>query len=367
MTKIKISKQAGFTLIEVMIGLVIGLIAALVITQVFSTFEDKKRVTTGAADTQTNGTIGLYNIQREVQTAGYGLPILDGDPAPKNPASINNSALLCTLPLLVDDDNNTATPVVDIFPIVINDGGTSGSDSIKVGYGTAEFGGISTQLTTSGNSVSGRLDVKSNLGCDRGSIVLYVDGPGSCRSSRMVVTNNPAFDNQQLIINKTFFNINPADAAHMPQTGTSKVSCIGEFYEQVTFSVNNNQLTRTDRNGAKDIISDIVSIQAQYGLAGLKSNQITKWVSTISAPDTRNQIRAIRVAVVARSGKLEKNVVTTACNSAANTGLCTWPDSPGSPAPILDLSATPNWNYYRYRVYETIIPIRNLTFAGKVL
>ena len=44
------SGQAGFSLVEIMVGLVIGLLATLVILQVFSVYEGQKRTTTGTAD-----------------------------------------------------------------------------------------------------------------------------------------------------------------------------------------------------------------------------------------------------------------------------------------------------------------------------
>jgi type IV pilus assembly protein PilW len=80
------------------------------------------------------------------------------------------------------------------------------------------------------------------------------------------------------------------------------------------------------------------------------------------------------VAIVARNNQLEKTAVTTACSSltAANpTGLCAWDATSASPtvaspAPAISLAAVGGANY-RYRVYETIIPIRNLTFSGALL
>ena len=41
-------------------------------------------------------------------------------------------------------------------------------------------------------------------------------------------------------------------------------------------------------------------------------------------------------------------------------GPCAWRDSTANPAPTIDLSGNPDWQYYRYRVYETIIPLRNV-------
>jgi prepilin-type N-terminal cleavage/methylation domain-containing protein len=75
---INLRRQKGFTIVELMVGLAIGLIATLVIMQTFSNFEGNKRSTTGIADAQTNGSIGLYMIQRELQFAGYGVPVSSG-------------------------------------------------------------------------------------------------------------------------------------------------------------------------------------------------------------------------------------------------------------------------------------------------
>ena len=104
--------QAGFTLVELMVGLTIGLLATIIIMQVFSVFEAQKRVTTGTADAQTNGGIALYNIGRELQMAGYPLmPVTD-------------SPLECTTTTI-----DPLTGIADIFPAVITDGGTAAGAS----------------------------------------------------------------------------------------------------------------------------------------------------------------------------------------------------------------------------------------------
>ena len=64
--------QSGVTLIELMVGMVIGLLAILVISQVMLVSEGQKRTTTGGADAQVNGALSLYAIQRDIQVAGYG-------------------------------------------------------------------------------------------------------------------------------------------------------------------------------------------------------------------------------------------------------------------------------------------------------
>jgi type IV pilus assembly protein PilW len=127
----------------------------------------------------------------------------------------------------------------------------------------------------------------------------------------------------------------------------------------------------------------IVNIQAQYGIsATANNNQVTSWVDASGATwgaaalalpanaADRNRIKAIRIAVVARNAKIEPSAVSTACSSttAANpTGLCAW-DGSVFAAPAIDLSpGDANWAKYRYRVFETTIPLRNVIWSKDTL
>lgn len=71
----RLSRDKGFSLIELLVGLVIGALVSLVIMNVFSVFEGEKRTTMGGADAQTSGNIALYNISRDIQQAGFGMPV----------------------------------------------------------------------------------------------------------------------------------------------------------------------------------------------------------------------------------------------------------------------------------------------------
>lgn len=177
----------------------------------------------------------------------------------------------------------------------------------------------------------------------------------------------------------------------------AKLACLGTWNE-VTYRVNGGNLERCELttatlNGGNcslvtpnadfvPIVAGVVNIQAQYGVsAAANSNLVTQWVDasggTWAAPTVtnRNRIKAIRIAIVARNAKVEPNAVTSACSSttaAAPTGLCAWDatsanPSIASPAPTIDLSADTKWQHYRYRVFETIIPLRNVIWSQPTL
>ena len=66
------SGNAGFSLIEILVGMVMGLISMVIVMQVFASFEGQKRTTTSGSDAQTNGGVSLYTIERDLRMAGYG-------------------------------------------------------------------------------------------------------------------------------------------------------------------------------------------------------------------------------------------------------------------------------------------------------
>ena len=376
-------KQNGFSLVELMVGLVIGLLAALVIMNVFGVFEKQKRSTTGSSDAQTNGAIALYNLQRDVQTAGYGLPVFSADVSPYN----------CPINTSIDHDSNAASPVIDLSPVVIADGvGQNGSDAISIRNGDSMKGGISVDMQAGTSTNVAQVD--NNIGCAVNDMALIINQSGTdvrnlnCSMTKVTALTAPAITPVKITLAST---TNVA-------VGNS-LSCLG-VWNEFQYAVNANVLTKTgslDAAGvpnvaAVPIVTDIVNVQAQYGITAAPNfalpepytNQITQWVNATGAfasaaltKENRNRIRAVRIAVVARNGLLENTNVTSACSSltaASPTGLCAWEGVPvggaitvSSPAPAIDLTADANWQRYRYRVYESITPIRNIIWSRRAM
>jgi type IV pilus assembly protein PilW len=353
------SIHLGFSIIEIMVGLAIGLLVTLVIVQVMSTFEGQKRSTSGTADAQTNGGIALFNLQREVGLGGYGLPVFD----------LSNSPMRCTAP---------EPAGTDLSPVTIIDGGTAAgaSDSIIVRYGGSEMGGVPVRvlLATPAGGTSVNLGVLNNMGCRVGDAAIVTSG-GVCRLTSI---SGPTDIGVPPVVSA------PPDTTHIvidDGTGVSagaSVACMGRW-DTVNYAVTANELTR---NGAS-MVTGIVNIQAQYGVAATADvNKISEWVNATGAiwgttmtSANRNRIKAIRVAIVARNGLLEKTDVTAACSSTAManpTGLCAWDATSAnpaiaSPAPTVNISNDANWRKYRYRVFEAIIPLRNVIWPRQAL
>jgi type IV pilus assembly protein PilW len=375
--------QNGFGLVEVMVGMVIGLLATLVVLQVFSVFEGQKRTTTGTADAQTNGNVALFSIQRELEMAGYGLlPVTD-------------SPLECTAPTFDTSD----TGITTLSPVTITDGGTGkgASDTITIRYATSDTGGSFTQITApigTASDINGlkTATVYDNQSCHTNDVAIVIHDINTCALTTVGYVTAPPTDTD-------YTGITLKNTSNMGDGNQSYLACLGKWNE-IQYSINPNynpidpnnsqaylqrNATPADPTQAAPVVSDIVNIQAQYGIsASVNSNQIVQWVdatgiwaasATTPTIANRNLIKAVRIAVVARNGLLEKTNVSSQCSSLVNanpTGVCAWDGSSAgtviaSPAPQIDLSNDPLWQQYRYRVYETIIPLRNVIWSKSTL
>jgi type IV pilus assembly protein PilW len=342
------SYQAGFSLVELMVGMTIGLLATLVIMQVMSGFEIQKRVTTGSADAQTNGSIALYDLGRELKMAGYGLlPVTD-------------SALECTSTTIDSQaENATNRNSLKLSPVTIIDGN---SDTIIIRSGNSPAGGIPTPIGAVGIPAN-NITLDTNLGCATGDRTLIMSKGGICAMSKANAVSTTVLT-----------SITQQDTAGV--TIGANLACLGNWSEN-SYAVSNGNLTL---NGTTPVMEGIVNLQAQYGISATPgSNLIIQWVDATGIWDAgsitvanRNRIKAVRVAVVARNSKKEVNNVTEICDPAATppTGLCSWDPTTSqltnSPAPVIDLSFTDvDWQKYRYRVFDSIIPLQNMIWAGK--
>lgn len=425
-------RQQGFTLVELMVGLVIGLIATLVIMQTFSAFEGNKRSTTGISDAQTSGSIGLYMVQRELQFAGYGIPVASGTlPVVKsesmpykseklqsfsastptdleaqmdaalaaaksayeaqialNTAEVqageNYSALRCdpapNLYLDLDGDAGTAPISVDVTtPAFIAENGAN--DSITIIYGNTSRGSIPTRIS-SVESATNKLKVDNNISCRQDNVALVLKDinkdPGNAAKCQAIRLRSVAdgYLNANLDADTTTVEVDPTTIDYSNVEPGDRLACVGRV-QRIVFAVNGNQLTKSVNGSVPQaIVDEIVGLQAQYGLSASANSEIVDiknpaswtnatgaWAAPLSVAN-RNRIKAVRLALIARNNLYEKDIVSQECNGAAAgpAKVCVWGDNAG-------LSATlgADWDHYRYRVYELIVPLKNVLSASPQL
>lgn len=368
--------QRGLSLIETMVGLTLGLLVTLIITQVWGVFEGQKQRTISGSSAQASGLLALTELEQDIRSAGAGIT--------------EAAAFTCTDMYSYYDNGTTVTSPIPAYtgtmgmaPVKIIDGG-SASDTITVKRSADLLGGLPTSLTKTMPSSSAELNINSTSGIAVGDVVLAVGSSGKCAVMLVTQVQGPALKLQHNPGGTTTYNppVNFQNSNNWPAfTEGDKIMKVGQLVTH-TFTTNaQNELTLTDLTipgvaPESVLASDIVRLKAQYGIADAGSQDVTQWVSATSAAGWDEasltaakikRVKAIRLVIVARSSKLEGTNVTAPCTNVSggvNNGPCAWVDTAADPAPLIDLSADANWRRYRYRTYQTIIPIRNVIWAG---
>jgi type IV pilus assembly protein PilW len=349
------SRCAGFSLVEIMVGMVIGMLGIIVMMQVFALAEAQKRSTTGGGDAQSNGAIALYGIQRDIRQAGYGL------------SDVN--LLGCNLQL------RTAPSVVtlpSIAPLTINHpsipAGDANTDTLLVVYGNAS-------VAPQGDGITAQPLAWLTYHSPQ---IYSVMAPGSFNVGDQVIARPP---NRASPCNLTMEPVvavpAPGDTSYNVEVATgqlygtgSRLHDLGPAPKIWAYAIRNGNLTFCDYmandcsvagntgNAAiwVPIASNVVSLRAQY--AKDTNTPMDGIVDTYNqtAPATAcdwAKTLGVDIVMVARNGNFEKNPVTPSAP--------TWTGTPTIP---IILSADSNWQYYRYKVFETVIPIRNVLWMG---
>ncbi len=350
--------ERGFSIVELMVGLVISMVVSLAVFQTFGAFEAQKRTTTTGTDTQANGLVALQNLERDLKMAGDGLS--------------NDWLQSCTN--VFHTYNGAPIPNFSLAAVSIIDGG-AGSDQIIVRRGTSVRSNGALGLAIPMSSVSAPLEVTNTLGFFAGDIAVIADKPpGGTNCSLFQVNNVNEFAGgggaAQLIHNAGLFN---APGAGWPvHDANAQIFNLGNLVQR-TYSVVANALQTQDFPAAAGVAvaSEIVQLQAQYGIDADNNESIDAggWVNATGVwaapgPAQFRQIKAVRLAIVARGALQEKVNASSVCDATPTT---VWPSS-GLPAwgsaTMLDVSAIPNWRCYRYRVYETTVPLRNVIWGN---
>ena len=330
--------ERGFSLIELMVALAIGMLATLVILQTLMVFEGQKRTTVSGADAQENGLMALSAIEREARMAGLGTATVNCDTiSAYNANRVPTDYVLSTVPVLVEQDTPAA-----------------GSDRITVFYADSSYGAIPATITSPMPDSSAILNVNFGAGFTQGALLLVSEGTKPCSIVQASQNGNKTGTDWNVQHNPggSFPNNPPGGHNIFPPGGYgkgAKVTDLGEFVN-LQFYVANSELMVRDLNRADDatnpiaLIGGIAAIRGQYGRDTNADGFIDVWDNAVGV--TKKQVLAVRLGIIARSGQFERDEVTTAA-------VPFWPGGP-------TFVPAGDDRYFRYKVYNTVVPLRNV-------
>lgn len=386
-------RSGGFSLVELMVALVVGLLALLFATRLVVNGEINKDATIGGSDSMQNGMLALYSLSNDAAQAGWGL----------------NDTLVAGCPTRFTDSAGFALATVTVAGVastplaaVIINANAAGSDQISMYTGSSQSGVGSLKVTK--NVAAGAVAITTALpnpfGFAAGDVVVIAPEPATPLNPNcalMQMTGLLAGDNTSITVNSgAAFRFNPPGGVPFAYAmGAARLFNLGPATRLAfhTWSLNNGvlMLRSTDLVGSSaapvSVTDNIVAIKGQYGFdtraftnydptppPNGNGVQVTQWSNTMinadgdgvtGGPGDWQRIVAVRLAVVARSKTAEKPDLSGQCNATTAQPVVFATKAPATvnavPVTVNVAVAgdTMDWKCYRYRVFETIVPIRN--------
>lgn len=376
--------QSGLSLVEIMVGVLIGMIGIVVIFQMLATSESRKRTVSAGSDVQVSGIIGLTSIERDVREAGYGFasagydtgitPVMGctvnaydtGRPTPAftyrlTPIQIIQGAGAASDTVIVLRGNGGTFPAAHVFTESTDTSkktrgraGISPRDYVLIGRVTPTLQCMTAEITDVTDADS--LTIRHNQGSY--SYTTYLPDGSTSVSTRIARYNNLA--PPVSFTAGYIFNLGNGPRRNIWTVLNGKL--------QVT-----NDLLYQDTNGDTindpvEVADNVITLQAEYGIDANNNGRIEagEWTTTDPVAVTQwANILAVRLGMLVRSGQFERTTVTTTVPSWAG-GQFTITNLDGSASTTTPADPANNWRNYRYRVYETVIPLRNMLWGSNI-
>jgi type IV pilus assembly protein PilW len=372
------------SIIEIMVGVAIGLIGCVVIFQMFTISEARRRTIASGSDMDISGRLGMMTLERDLQLAGYGYG------AAASPTAISTgTALGCTVTSYDSGRGGTQDFTYVLAPVRITDGAAGAPDTIAVLRGSSSLvangkpidqstanaqrikadtggrtgvrpGDVVIAVNAGGGLTCGMYEITGDLNADQVTLdnvaaVSYTDAAGATRTSRFNKAGGIAFT---LTGEGRLYTLGPSPARNLWTVAGNKL-------------VVANDLVWADSNadGANDQLEAadaVIDLQAQYGVDADNNGMISdaEWTTTDPADWTR--LLAVRFALLTRGQQYERDKVTNVA-PRWSAGAFTMDNVDGTAdSDPTGAGAVNNWRNYRYGVYEAVVPLRN-TIIGRQL
>jgi type IV pilus assembly protein PilW len=368
-------QQRGFSLIEIMVALVIGILASYAIYFVYGNAERTKRNVVSVGEAQTSGFYSVFLINHLFANSGGGalsaataLRNCPGGPGVGEINGSGNTTTLRPIPVAIDVDsfgNNrifVSYGTSSLYPVPLNVDVASDlaansmiinnaplgfrPNSVLYAIGSDPGGGNdfcqAIQINNSVNSVTGLVGVIDSDGA--ATVTFNGTLPTGKVVNQVVDMGNP----ERLIISLVG-DVLQVQKWSIPATGGSAGVFVGGVPEP--------------------IVSNVMRFYAQYGLDTDGDGRVDTWQATDAAwswagitgvpPATIGRIKAVRFGLVVRADEPDREYeqdfdVTLFGACPPGTVSCT---NVSIPVHIANPdSAGLRW---RYRAYETVVPVRN--------
>lgn len=405
--------QTGMSLIEIMVGIAIALIASVGVLQMYAANDSARRGTLGGSDATQTGTLSSYNIAGIMQQIGGGMAVTPRSSSGGISGPLH--LLGCTLSMKVGGTQlfgsalsapfDSVPTNLRLVPAMIIDGG-SGSDVLVAMGANSESANLAFSVDIRGD-LTAVLPTRPPLGIYAGDALLMFQrqttAPGTCQvfkvdNSYSVTTDYvtqlgnsaPSYGSlstRWIPLNSGYGNPTTTDqydtAVHLGQNPYFRLFGVDSQYRLLQYDLLSagNSSDTTKMPNPSSIAENVYMIKFAYGLdngapsasgvpgtagdgivddwapastAGWRPSDLT--VGDVATEAKIHQIVALRYAIVVRSAEpvRDQNVTQLKLFSAFSSAGYTL-----QPTTITLTGADRN---FLYHVYEGLIPVRNFKY-----
>ncbi len=412
-------KQAGFSLIELMVVVVITLLMSLAVFGVLSTSESKKRTATSINDIDQAGSYAMYVMEKQIRSAGSGLHggsatdygcQLEGslNGTPILPAAANSlpaefsllaggSPNFVVVPIVVA--SGQATPYTSPW-----NGSTQGSDFFIIMAGSSGISEYPIPFTSAPTATA--VTTANAIGVTANDVALLTDvtaanAPTPCMLESVASSFTYSAGTTLIPLGGTYYTTSATPKAITSYSEAGAFLNLGQAPMMQVFGVGNNTtlfsydiLQGLRTGGANTGVSQalangVFQMKALYAVDTSAAGDGTQvsWVNpsgsgagslgwdytTLTNGSTASllklkQIKAIRLGLVMRT-QLPENVCPPGTNQTLRTSCTVISQAaPTLFAGVVDstntslaytVTLTAADKVYRYKTFETTIPLRN--------
>jgi type IV pilus assembly protein PilW len=385
----------GFSLVELMVAIAVGMVLTLAVFGVLAMAEGRKRVTTGLNDLEQSGNLALYQLDQWVRSAGSGFAgtaVVDKSAygcllraRNKEGQTLPRSAALPAPFADVDPDGKGGFPLlpVMILPAATTPGASGKtSDALVIMAGSSSMGGAGLSMTA--DPTSDKLSFSNTLPFAASDLLLMVDP--SVGSTCLVTQVSSKFSSESgsatdVSLGGDFYADEVEDTSvsssfkhdsgvvlplGSPSTNPPQFLVVGVGDNNTLYSYDLLQIAGED-SALQARADSVFEMHALYGVDTGGDGKIDSWVTgddksdyavsklvagTTAAQTLIKRIKAIRVGLILRTTLPEKSAEDTSTPKS----LTLFPDLDGVSF-TRKLSDTEQ--QYRYRTMEATLVLRN--------
>lgn len=375
-------RTRGFSIVELMVAVALSLILTLAVTTVLMRNEGSSRNTLAVNDINQSGAYGAYMLDNAVRSAGSGYASRRTETVGCRLNAVRSSATILPRTAAWPAPFAGFTQDVRLAPVLIGKGqSAAGSDIIAVMRGNAGIGETPLEVLGVGSS----LGLRNTIGLAANQLLLLAWGGQECLLLQvgepdpiyptMPVTGSGSYHNSTDPRGFADFdesatvavNLGNAGAAGGTPTSAPQFTLYGVGANRTLFAL--DMLAVTDGGVPQPIVEGVVEMRALYGVDSDDDGTLDAWVDPGVAPfdtaslldgssdaqENLNRIVALRIGLVLRTARAEREVVAPA-------SLVLFADLPAALRQTRTLSTAER--NFRHRTTDVTVPLRNVLLAA---